>query len=146
MARTLTSATAQLSLSIAGLFNSPVLIAGWATDDAFSGEPLENAEAVMGVDAKMSVGWVPNPFKLRLVLQADSPSIDLFNAWGVAQQGTKEVYVANGSAYIPATTYKYALTKGVLQNWRPMPELKRIIQPQAFEILFESCIGGPTGN
>lgn len=144
--RTITSATAQFSLAVVGLFNSPVLIAGWAADDAFLGEALENAEVVMGVDAKMSTGWVPNPVKVALVLQPDSPSIDVFNAWGVAQQGTKEVYLANASVYIPATTYKYALTKGVLSSWRPLPELKRIIQPQRFELTFESIVGGPTGN
>lgn len=146
MARTITAATAQFSLAIPGLFNSPILLGGWAADDAFMGEALENAEVVMGVDARMSTGWVPNPVKVALVFQPDSPSIDVMNAWGVAQQGTKEVYIANGSVYIPATTYKYALTKGVLVNWRPLPELKRIIQPQRYELTFESVIGGPTGN
>lgn len=144
--RTITAATAQFSLSVTGLFPAPVLLSGYSADDSFLGEALENAEVVMGVDAKMSVGWVPNPVKVAIVLQADSPSIDMFNAWGVAQQGTKEVFIANATVYIPATTYKYALTKGVLVNWRPLPELKRIIQPQRYEMTFESIVGGPTGR
>lgn len=144
--RTLTAATAQFSLSVLGLFNAPVLLSGYAADDAFLGEALENAEVLMGVDAKMSVGWVPNPVKVAAVFQADSPSIDLFNTWGVAQQGAKEVFLANATIYIPATGYKYALTKGALVNWRPLPELKRIIQPQRYEMTFESIVGAHLGS
>lgn len=146
MSRTITAATAQFSLSVVGLFPTPILLKGYGADDAFLGEALENAEVVMGIDAKMSLGWVPNPVKVAVVFQPDSPSIDLFNAWGVAQQGAKEVFIANATIYIPATTYKYALTKGALVNWKPLPELKRIIQPQRYEMTFESIVGGPTGS
>lgn len=146
MARTITSATAQFALAVAGLFDSPVALSGYSADDAFMAEAVENAEVVMGVDANMSVGWVPNPVKMSIVFQPDSPSIDIFNTWGVTQNGTKEVLIASATIIIPATTYKYACVKGVLTSWRPLPELKRIIQPMRYEITWQSVLGTATGS
>jgi len=141
MARTITSATAQFALSVGGLYPQPQNIHGYSSDDAFEGEAVENAEVVMGVDANMSVGWVPNPVKQIIVLQADSDSIDIFNNWGVTQQGLKEVLIAQATIYIPGTGYKYALSKGVLTSWRPLPQLKKVIQPQRYEITWERVVG-----
>lgn len=146
MARTLTAATAQFSIAIAGLFNTPVALGGYAADDAFSSEAVENAEVLMGVDAKMSAGWVANLVKMPIVFQADSPSIDTFNTWGVVQQGTKEILIAQATIYIPATSYKYTCVNGVLSSWRPLPELKKIIQPMRYEITWESILGTATGS
>lgn len=146
MARYLTAATAQFSIAIPGLFNTPVTFSGYAADDAFMAEAVENAEVVMGVDANMSAGWVPNPVKMAIVFQADSPSIDVMNTWGVTQQGTKSILAANATIYLPATTYKYALVKGILTSWRPLPELKRIIQPMRYEITWQSVLGAATGT
>lgn len=146
MARTLTAATAQFSIAIPGLFNTPVPLSGYAADDAFSVEAVQNAELVVGVDAKMSGGWVAALKKMPIVFQADSPSIDIFNTWGVVQEGTKEILYAQATIYIPATTYKYTCVKGALSEWRPLPELKRIIQPMRYEITWETITGTATGN
>lgn len=146
MARYLTAATAQFAIAIPGLYNTPVALSGYAADDAFMAEAVENAEIAMGVDAGMSAGWVPNPVKMRIVFQADSPSIDVMNTWGVTQQGTKSVLQASATILLPATSYKYACVKGILTSWRPLPELKRIIQPMAYEITWQSILGTATGT
>ncbi|MGP1609516.1 MAG: phage tail fiber protein, partial [Burkholderiales bacterium] len=59
--KTLTSSNSVLALVVAGLFPVPVAIQGYATDRSITTEALGLAEVQMGVDARMSAGYTPNP-------------------------------------------------------------------------------------
>ena len=74
MDTTITSANSVFTIVIAGLFPAPVQLQGYASDKAFTTEALDLAEVQMGVDGRMTAGFVPNPTKQTITLQADSPS------------------------------------------------------------------------
>lgn len=139
MAKTLTNANSALALAIVGLYNTPQLIQGYATDDAFAAADVNGVEAVMGVDGRLSAGYTPVPTPLDITLQADSLSNDVFDNWIAAMQNAREVYVANATILLPALQSKYAFTNGYLTAHSPMAQGKKILQPRKFTITFESC-------
>jgi len=138
MARTLTAANSILMLSIDGLFAVPQQLQGFAADDIFDTDSVAPAETSMGVDGKLSGGWVPQEIKQNITLQADSRSVDLFEAWYAAQQTARELYYATGSIYMPAVERKYSMVRGILSGAMVTPNAKKILQPRKFTITWQS--------
>lgn len=140
---TITSANSVFALSITGLYLSPQTLQGYATDDGFSTEAIEVAETVMGLDGHLSGGFVFNPYKQGVTLMPDSPSIEIFNNWALAQKAGREVLIANGSITLPATGMKYVMTRGFLTSFKPIPDVKKVLQSQQYQITWGSIIGAP---
>ncbi|MDB5777610.1 MAG: hypothetical protein JWP38_3743 [Herbaspirillum sp.] len=140
---TLTTANSALSLQITSLYPVPQSIQGYSTDDAFATDDVEPGEFMMGVDGKLSGGYVPYPTKLTITLQADSASNAIFDNWLAAQAAAKEVYFANGTIMLSGTGDTYVFTQGGLSSASPMPSAKKTLQPRKFVITFESCSKAP---
>ena len=140
---TLTSANSAFALQIVGLYPVPQSIQGYATDDAFAVDDVSPVEVMMGVDGKLSGGYTPYPTKLHVTLQADSPSIPVFDHWMAAQVAAKEVYIANAAISLQGTGEKFILTRGFLTSGSPMAPAKKTLGPRKFEITFEQCSKAP---
>ena len=138
---TITSANATLSLAINGYFPIPQTIQGFAVDDAFEGEAVQQSETLMGVDGILSAGKVFMPYKMTIHLQADSPSIFLFDAWRTAQDAAVDVFSASGSIVLPATSTVFTLQNGFLTSATPFPAVKKTLEPLVYEITWQRIIG-----
>lgn len=140
---TITSANSALAFRIAGLFDSSVPMQGYAADDAFTTDAQTIAEAVMGVDGFLSAGYTPQPIKLKVKLQADSPSQQLFDDWARAMTSSRDILYANAQLDLPGPGLSYAMTKGALTSYKPIADGKKKLDPREFEITFESCVPSP---
>lgn len=140
---TLTSANSVLMLGVTNLFNIPVQIQGFAADDAFTIGDVESAETVMGVDARLSAGWIPQIKSIEIMLQADSASNDFFDALAEAEDVAQEKYEINGSILIPGISRLFTLTRGFQKGLSVMPAAKKILQPRKFTIDFEKISRAP---
>lgn len=143
MAKTLTAANCVLLLSIKGLFDVPLQLQGFSADDVFGVDDLDTAETMMGVDGKLSAGWVPKEVTQSIMLQADSDSTVIFETWYQAQQSAKELYFATGLARLPAVNRSYVMTKGVLKQYNPVATAKKILQPRKFTLVWEAITAAP---
>lgn len=144
--RTITSANSVFSLAVLNLFPTPQKVQGYSADTAFTLDAVASAEVHMGVDGKLSAGYTPQPRKLKVKLQADSDSVDIFDQWHQAQQAIKELYACNATIDVPALGKSYTLTKGFLSNYKPMPDAKKVLEPVEFEITFELVTYAPLNN
>lgn len=135
---TITSANSVLMLAVGLVFPVPQKIEGYASDDAFAVDAHEPAEAVMGVDGRMSAGWLPTMRVQTVSIQADSPSLFLFDTWATAQDVAREVFYADGTLILPAIGKKYALTRGVLTSMKTHPDAKKTLQPMQYRITWQS--------
>jgi hypothetical protein len=141
---TITSTNSSLHIAprLAGAFSGllPALagagfpVQGYASDDAFTFDAVDSAEARMGVDGIMSAGYLPRMNKQAITLQADSPSIAAFEALIGAQDTLREVILLDGILTLPATGRSYALVKGVLTRLTPVPPAKKVLEPVSYEI------------
>ncbi len=142
---TLTSANAQLAIAVAGIFSAPQLIQGFAMDDAFTSEAIEQAEVQIGVDGEMSAAkvWVPYPITIHLM--ASSPSLRVFETWRQQQDANADVFVARGTIVIPSIAMTYDLVRGYLTKATPFPGAKKILEASQYEITWNRIVSSPTG-
>lgn len=136
----LTGANAIITLAVAGIFPAPQQLQGFAADDVFDTDAIESAETVMGVDGKLSAGFVYVPVRQNYSLQADSASIFFFDTWWAQQQATRDIFFASGVTLLTAVGKKWAMSRGVLTSYTPIPATKKLLQPQRFSITWESLL------
>lgn len=141
--RTLTSANAILMLAVDTIFPVPTRIKGFAADDVTSMDAIDNAETMMGVDGRLSAGFVPAPVRQTITLQADSLSNDFFEYWNTFERQAQQKYVAAGTILLKATNKQYICSRGFLRSYTPMPAARRVLQPRTFTIEWENVIPAP---
>ena len=136
--RTITSANSVFTLVVPDVFPVPQNLQGYAVDDAFDTESVELSEALMGVDGRMSAGYTPYITPMTIHLMADSPSIDLFDAWRGAETAAQEVFFAQATIVLPSVGRAYVLNNGVLTNYKPLSDAKKVLQAVSYTIKWEA--------
>lgn len=140
---TITAANIQFTLSIPAVFpGAPMLLQGYATDDAFATERVEPTEAILGVDGIASFAYVPYLTKTTISLQADSPSLFIFDTWVGRQNANNEVYLATGYISYPSISKTFSLNNGAITGLVAFPAAKKILQPSMFEITWQDVTPG----
>lgn len=132
--RTITAANAVYMLDIPGLYPVPQRLQGFGTDSAFDTDASEPAETMMGVDGILSAGFVPFMTRQTITLQADSPSVLIFEDWLAAMKQAREVLFANATIVLPSVGRKYTNTRGVVTSVPAIPGTRKVLQPRAFVI------------
>jgi tail fiber protein gp32 len=140
----ITGANATYTIVVAVVFPSPQQLQGFAADDIFTSDPLESTETLMGVDGKLSAGFVFVPVNQEIRLQADSISNAIFDQWYQQQTQSRQVFPATGVVTLPALNQKWSLQNGFLVRYTPMPSAKKLLQPRQFGIRWESVSTGPS--
>ena len=128
MAATLTVANSTITMTVEGLFPNGVRLSGYAADNVFEFGAVENGETAMGIDGRLSAGYVFNEIPFTLNLQADSASLDVFE-----QIWTREASIRNKldigiTVALPAVGKRYGLRNGYLRSYQA-PSGQRILQP-----------------
>ena len=139
---TITAANIQFMITVPSVFPAPITLQGFATDDAFATERVEPTEAVLGVDGIASFAYIPYLTKTTIALQADSPSLYLFDAWVGAQKANDEVYLATGYISYPSIKKTFSLNSGAITGLIAFPAAKKILQPSTFEITWQDVVPG----
>lgn len=142
--RTLTSANSTLLIAVGSVFPVAVKIQGYSTDDMTDMDAITPKEVSMGIDGRLSAGFVNVPVTQNITLQADSLSNDFFEAWHGYEQQTRETLFATGTLIVPGAQKAYAMTRGVLTAYAPIAALRRSLQPRRFSIVWEKVLPAPT--
>lgn len=135
--RSITAVNSVFSLAVLNLFPNPIQLQGYAMDDVFSAEPVDAGEFQMGVDGILSAGFIWKEVDLVVNLQANSPSIVLFDQWRSAEVAVGEKYQGMGTLTLPALGKKLALSTIFLKKWPPFSDVKKVQQPQKFTLTIE---------
>lgn len=147
MARSITSANDVFTLVVGAgqtaVFTAPIQVQGFATDDAFDIEDSKPVEVRKGVDGRKSSGYTPYLTPMVIHLQADSPSIDLFDAWIAAMDAIQEDITCDGSIVSPSVSKVYTLTNGSITRISKMAPNKKVKEPQTYEITWDKVIVAP---
>lgn len=141
--RSITSADSTFVISSADFALAATLLEGYAADAAFALDNSDTAETSLGVDGKLSAGWVPRSYNQTITLQPDSISRQVFDALVAAQDATRNVFRLNAVITLPGNQYSYSLTRGVLKNYTAMPTAQRVLQPMTFVIEWERVLPVP---
>lgn len=138
MSGSITSANAIFMLAIASVFPVPQQLQKFSADNIYSTDPLEVAEVSMGIDGRLSAGFIFVPTKQGITLQADSESNDVFDAWYAQEQALHDKLRCSGVLLLPAISRKWTMANGVLSTYPPIPDAGRVLAPRKFGITWES--------
>jgi hypothetical protein len=141
---TLTAANAVITLTIPGVFSTPQQLQGFAVDDVADADTLVVAETLMGVDGHLSGGYVYNKVKYMFTLQADSPSNFVFDQWKLAQDAQTDTFPCNGGLLLKSLGTKWSWIRGFLVEWKPAPDVKKILQPRKYGVEFQTVQPQPS--
>jgi hypothetical protein len=134
MGLSITSANAQFTLVIPGVYSSGILLAQFATDDMFEADPQEFVESRTGADGVFVGGYVFNMSKMRINFQANSPSIGVFYAWKAAQDAQRDIIVASATIISPALGMDVTLPQGHFTSAPLLPPHKKVAEPLSVEL------------
>lgn len=142
----ITSANAVFMLNISDLYDAPQQLTNFATDDIYDVDTLAAAEAMMGVDGKLSSGFVFEPVQMKIAFMADSPSLAIFENWYQSNRATVDVYIAQATITLPSVNRKYTMNNGTLVSYPVMPAAKKVLQPRIVGITWESAVPSRLGS
>ena len=137
MSATLTTANSTMTMTTEALYTSAQRIQGYAADDAFDFAEVENGEYSMGIDGKLSAGFVFNPIPFTMTLQGDSASLALFeNIWQY-EYSNRTKLTQDVTVTLPSVAKRYELKNGFMQSYKA-PSGKRILQPAVVVFTFNT--------
>lgn len=134
----ITAANAVFTLTIPGVFSAPQQLQGFDVDNVFDVDAVDTAETKMGVDGIGSGGFIFAFVPMTIHIQADSPSIQLFETWLAAMTTNLATYQASGSVLLPAIGRKYTLLGGFLKKPQQMSSAHKVLQARPFGIDWSS--------
>lgn len=128
MSATLTVANSSIVLTVEGLHPSGVTLAGYAADNVFEPGEVENGEFSMGIDGRLSAGYVFNEIPFTLTLQADSPSLNVFEDIWQRERSLRNKLTIGMTVALPANGKRVTARDGFLRSYKA-PAGQRILQP-----------------
>ncbi|RKS87332.1 hypothetical protein DES39_0552 [Orbus hercynius] len=139
MAKHITAASVIVTLVADELYPTGRVIEGFAEDSLRSLDDLVRTESVMGVDGKLSVGFVYYPVNLTLHLMPDQDGYTVFENIAQVQNTLVAPIYLSMTIVDVSLKRKYTLTKGALTSFAAMPNANRLMQPVDAAMVFERC-------
>lgn len=143
MSQSITSSNAILMLGVKSLFTTPQQIQGFTADDIFDTDDVDTSEIVMGLDGKLSAGYVPVAIKQNYTIMPNSASNSFFESIYASEVAAKEKYWLFGVISLPSISRSYVLTNGIMTGYKPVPDAKKVLQPRKFSITWELVVAAP---
>nr|WP_298798925.1 hypothetical protein [uncultured Acetobacter sp.] len=136
----ITAANSVYTITVPGLYNTPVTLENYAADRAFETEARELAETAMSIDGYLNAGWIPNPVTQTIALAASSESALIFEAIVMAQDARRGLYRMGAEIQIPAIGRKYTMVRGLLRSIVGVPTAGRVLEARHFEMTWERVL------
>lgn len=118
-------------------------VVGYASDDAFATDSVDVVEARKGVDGRASFGYTPYLTKQTITLQADSPTISIFETLLGAMNTLRQPILMDGQLGLPSVGRTYALITGALTRSTPIAPAKKVLEPVTYEITWDAVQPSP---
>ena len=133
----ITSANAELVLTVDEIFPAGIVLQQFGADQAFNMDAIDITETRMGVDGKMVVGYTPAIYPITITLESSSPSRFSLSTLWEAMVANKRPYICGLVATLPSTGERLTWSMGVLKNGAPVPSGQKTLQPTTWLFHFE---------
>lgn len=134
----ITSANSVMTIQAEEIIPNPVQLQNFSTDQLATVDEQALAEARMGVDGGLAVGYTPQPFNFSFMLEANSPSqVHMFNL-SAATRANRRTYDVTITIDCPSLKQRYIFERGALINVSVMPNPKKTHEPTTWKFTFAS--------
>ncbi len=134
----ITSANASAILTVESLYPSGIVLEQFSIDQGIIMEDVQYSVSRMGIDGKMTSGFIPSIKSVNIVLEASSPSLVALTQLAEMMVQNKTTYACNLMVEIPALSKSFNFSNGVLESGKIFPENKKVLEPVNFRFQFES--------
>lgn len=128
MTASLTVANSVINMTVEGLHPNGVRLQGYAADNVFEFGDVENGEFSMGIDGKLSAGFVYNEIPFTITLQADSPSLVIFEQIWQRERADRDKLEIGITVASPSLGKRATLRTGFMRSYKA-PQGQRTMQP-----------------
>lgn len=135
----ITSANSSAVLTVDELFPAGIVLQKYGTDQSITQDEVTFAEPRVTVDGKLVGGFVPSSRIINVTFEPDSPSLVGISQLIKAQEAGLRLYKCGLTLTIPSIRKVFNFSTGILKKGKPMPDLKKILDPQTFSFEFEKC-------
>ena len=133
----ITSANATAYMVVKDLYPTGFALNNFSTDQAVDQSEATIAETRMGVDGYMAAGYVPSIKAVTIQFEASSPSVQYLNNLYLASQKNRRTYEVTLLVKVPSVNKTYTYSGGVLKTGKPLPGLKKVLDPVSYGFDFE---------
>lgn len=132
----ITSANSTIILIAETVFPVGVQLENFSTDQMFSADEVEIAQARMGVDGGLAAGYVPNQKNVTITLEAGSPSTKYLQTLWQTVEVNRTVYKISLVCTVPSIGQVYTWSNGVMIRGNPIAQPKKILDPTSWGFTF----------
>ncbi len=134
----ITSANASAILTVDTLYPAGIVLEQFATDQGINFDEVSYSQSRMGVDGKMTSGFIPSIKSLVLLLEASSPSLTALSQLAQMMTQNRTTYNCTLIVTIPSLNKVFTYSNGVLESGKVVPDNKKVLEPVSFRFQFES--------
>ena len=125
-----TSANVQIILACEDLYPSGVKLEGFSADSVMTADGVDQSENRRGVDGRMVSGVVKNIQPVSIVLEANSPSLEVFETIRDAMSANCKPYELTLTVFVPALEKTIVFRRGALKNGPNLRAFRRPFSPR----------------
>lgn len=132
----ITSANTIITIQADPIIPSPVQLQNFGPDGILVTEEMTIAEARMGPDGGLAMGYTPNPVGVSLTFEANSPSQQTMFDLSGAIRANRRIYDVTITADCPSLKKRYIFERGGLISSSVMPNPKKTHDPTNWKFQF----------
>jgi hypothetical protein len=133
----ITSANAELVLTVGEIFPSGIVLEMFGTDQSASMDAVDVTETRMGVDGRLVAGYTPVIYPVTITLEAASPSRFSMSTIWEAMAANRRIYACGLVCTLPSIRERLTWSTGVLKNGVVVPPLQKVLGPTTWLFHFE---------
>ena len=133
----ITSANAELILTVSDIFPSGIVLQMFGTDQSINMDAVDITETRMGVDGKMVAGFTPVIYPITITLEAASPSRFSMSTVWEAMSANRRIYTCGLVCTLPSIGERLTWSGGVFKNGTVVPPLQKVLGPTTWLLHFE---------
>ena len=133
----ITSANAELVLTVGEIFPAGIILQMFGTDQSFTMDAVDVTETRMGVDGKLVAGYMPVIYPVTLTLEAASPSRFSLSTLWEAMAANRRIYACGLVAALPGIGERLTWSTGVLKKGIVVPAAQKVLGPTTWTFHFE---------
>ena len=139
----ITSVNAVIMLTAGTIFPQPYQLQQWTADNIVGTDPIKAAEIQMGLDGNLTAGFINAPTPQNFYLMADSPATYFFDQLYFQEKAQQDKIPIFGTLAFPAVRKKWALVKGFLEDYAPVPNAKKVLEGLQYRVIWQSALPQP---
>jgi len=134
----ISSGNVVIAIGAFNLIPVPTILQGYTPEDIYSYDQLANAETQMGLDGRLSGGFVAQAVMQTFTQMPNGPSVSFWDTIVAAQRANFTLYQLFANITIISLGATYIQRNGIIVDASPAPSAGKVMGHRTFKVAWES--------